>query len=152
MIIQNPTGGKVRVDSGGDGHYGASRTKKGAGGKLIRYSHKGTDFSGTPGQPVKAPISGIIKRKAKPYTSGTYSGCLIVGKSGVCKMFYLEPNPDLIGLFVEQGDVIGVMQDISKRYKGVTPHVHIQFDEFNPELLLDTESKETDKCQTAAME
>lgn len=136
ICIYNPTGGKVRADSGGDGHYGSSRTN---GSK--RYAHKGTDFSGTPGQPVRTPISGVIKRKANPYAGESYSGCLIVGKSGVCKMFYLEPNPDLIGHFVSKGDVIGVMQDISKKYDGVTPHVHVQFDEFNPEFLLDCEDQ-----------
>lgn len=138
-MITNPTGGAVRVDSGGDGHYGASRRK--ANG--TRYAHKGTDFEGTPGQPVKAPISGIIKRKAKPYTNGEYSGCVIVGKSGVCKMFYLVVSPNLVGTPVIQGSIIGVMQDISKRYQGVTPHVHLQFDEINPELLLDEEPEET---------
>jgi murein DD-endopeptidase MepM/ murein hydrolase activator NlpD len=136
MIIANPTGGEVRVDAGGDGHYGASRTKT-VNGKTARYAHRGTDFSGTPGQPVKAPIGGVIKRKAKPYSIGEYSGCLIVGKKGMCKMFYLEPNPDLIGKPVRQGDVIGVMQDISKKYAGVTPHIHVEFPEFNPEILLD---------------
>lgn len=135
-MITNPTGQSVRSDSGGDGHYGASRTRT-RNGQTTRYAHRGTDFSGTPGQPVYAPIGGIIKRKAKPYTSGIYSGCLIVGKKGVCKMFYLLPNPDLIGQPITQGEVIGVMQDISKRYTGVTPHVHVEFNEFNPEFLLD---------------
>lgn len=136
MIIANPTGGKVRIDAGGDGHYGASRTKT-VDGKVVRYAHCGTDFTGTPGQPVKAPIGGIIKRKAKPYSSGEYSGCLIVGPKGICKMFYLKPNPDLVSKPIRQGDIIGVMQDISKKYANVTPHVHVQFDEFNPEFLLD---------------
>lgn len=136
MIIANPTGGKIRVDVGGDGHYGASRTKT-VDGKTVRYAHRGTDFSGTPGQPVKAVIGGVIKRKAKPYSTGEYSGCLIIGKKGICKMFYLEPNLDLIGKPVHQDDVIGVMQDISKKYANVTPHVHVEFPEFNPEILLD---------------
>lgn len=136
-MITNPTGGKVRSDAGGDGHYGASRTKT-INGKTVRYAHRGTDFEGTPGQPVKAPIGGIIKRKAKPYSSGHYSGCLIVGRKGMCKMFYFEPNPDLIGGVVSKGDIIGVMQDISKKYAIVTPHVHVEIPEFNPEILLDS--------------
>lgn len=149
-MICNPTGGPVRVDAGGDGHYGARRSKTGSNGNIIRYAHKGTDFSGTPGQPVKAPIGGILRRKAKPYSSGEYSGCLIVGRKGVCKMFYFLPNPDLIGQPVSTGDVIGVMQDISKKYANVTPHVHVQFDEFNPEFLLDVieEIEDTDGQET----
>lgn len=143
-MITNPTGKPVRSDSGGDGHYGASRSKKGAGGNLIRYAHRGADFSGTPGQPIKAPIGGVIKRKARPYAEGEYLGCVIVGKKGICKMFYFIPNPDLVGRVVSQGDVIGVMQDISKKYAGVTPHVHLEFNEFNPEYLLDDETEKSD--------
>ena len=70
-MITNPTGKPIRVDAGGDGHYGASRRRSDG----TRYAHKGTDFSGTPGQPVRVPIGGILKRKAKPYSKGEYSGC-----------------------------------------------------------------------------
>lgn len=138
-MITNPTGGKVRVDSGGDGHYGARRSRTNSDGSITYYAHKGTDFLGTPGQPVKAPIGGIIRRKANPYAKGEYSGCLIAGKKGVCRMFYFNPNPDLIGKPVKEGEVIGVMQDISKKYKKVKPHVHVQLDEFSPELLVGDE-------------
>lgn len=138
-LIVNPTGGKIRSDAGGDGHYGAKRSKKEKKGGTwvsIVYSHRGTDFEGCPIQPVYAPISGKITRKAAPYRNSHYSGVVIKGPVGEIKMFYLQPIRKLIGMNVDQGETIGIMQDISQRYPNVTPHVHLQIEELNPELLL----------------
>lgn len=138
-LIVNPTGGKIRSDAGGDGHYGAKRSKKEKKGEtwvLVVYTHGGTDFEGFPGQPVLAPIAGKIEREARPYANANYSGVLLAGPSGKVKMFYLRPHAELIGTWVEQGQPIGLMQDISQRYDNVGPHVHLQIEEFDPELLL----------------
>jgi murein DD-endopeptidase MepM/ murein hydrolase activator NlpD len=124
----NPTGMPIRgSDKWGEGRYGASR------GSRI---HEGADYICEPGQPVRAPIEGEIVREAKPYPESGYSGLLIQGKYMAIKMFYLEPFRDMIGKHVAQGDIIGVAQDISKRYdKEMTPHIHLQIEHLNPEIL-----------------
>jgi len=134
-LMANPTGLEIRNDAGGDGHYGASR-KKIINSKTIRYAHPGEDRVCKPGQEVAAVIGGIIPRIARPYLNKDFSGLLIVGKSGKVKMFYLEPFPELIGKHVEQGQVIGIAQDISKKYPDVIPHIHTQILEWNPGSLI----------------
>lgn len=139
-LILNPTGGKIRSDAGGDGHYGAKRSKKeeknGTWVSIV-YSHRGTDFEGCPGQPVYAPISGKIQRKSAPYKNSHYSGVLLVGPTGEIKLWYFQPVDALIGQHVKQGETIGLMQDISQRYANVTPHVHLQIERWNPETLME---------------
>ena len=128
----SPTGQGVRSDRMGDGHFGASRD----GGKR---SHNGTDFICTPGQQVAAPIDGVIVRAARPYADdANYSGVVIENGQMSIKMFYLEPDLDLMGSLVNQGDPIGRAQDIAAKYGGgMTPHVHLQVDRVDPELLLE---------------
>ena len=133
----NPTGLGVRNDKGGRGYYGAPRSRMLATGKLQRYLHKGTDYRCEPGQIVKSPMTGIIARRAKPYAHDFYSGVLIVSKRLSLKMFYLEPNSDLIGKVVKIGDTIGIAQDISKKYPTVTPHIHVEIVKCDPEIFID---------------
>lgn len=125
MII-SPTGKGIRSDSGGDGHYRAKR-----GNRL----HGGTDYKCEPLQNVLAPISGIIEREARPYADGEWSGVVISNSDMKIKMFYFVPNPLKIGKHVDQGEVIGIAQDIGEKYKGVTPHIHLQIESIDPEIL-----------------
>ena len=107
----------VRIDSGGDGKYGARRHNK---------YHKGTDYRGIPGNPAIAPIDGRVLREAKPYANEPYSGFVIVGVKCTIKAFYFKLDKSLIGKFVLQGDAVGTIQDISKREgnEGMIPHIH----------------------------
>jgi hypothetical protein len=125
--ITSPTGLGERNDSEGFGYYGAPR------GKRI---HLGRDYEGVPGQDVYCPIeSGKIVREAPPYEFSKFKGILIQGKHIAVKMFYLDPWEHLIGKYVKRYDIIGIMQDISERYNGMTPHVHLKIDSIDPELL-----------------
>ena len=128
----SPTGQGVRSDSMGDGHFGASRD----GGTRL---HNGTDFICNPGQEVASPIDGKIVRVAKPYANDSnYSGVAIENGQMSIQMFYLEPYSDLIGKLVRQGDPIGTAQDIAAKYGGVmVPHIHLQVDRVDPELLME---------------
>lgn len=140
----SPTGNKIRVaDKNGSGLFGASRD----GGKR---RHGGVDFIGEPGQQIVSPIDGRILRVAYPYVQNwDYMGVLIRGDDYDVKIFYMTPYPDIIGKEVVQGQGIGLMQDITKKYPnvGMTPHVHIQVhlfeenlidgDRLNPELLFE---------------
>jgi len=132
----NPVGSKIRVDAGGSGHYGAPRSKINSLGRTIRYRHDGTDYACKPGQDVKAPMTGIIVRRARPYANKNYDGVVIEAKRLAVKMFYVALDEALIGRIVKVGDVIGQAQDISKKYPLVTPHIHVQIVKCDPEIFL----------------
>lgn len=132
MFLMNPTGNRIRNDARGHGHYGARRTKTVAG-KTVAYRHDGTDYEAIPGQVVIAPFTGIIEREARPYAG--YSGVLLVGRRARAKLFYVKPDPELIGKSVKMGSPIGLAQDISKKYPGMTPHVHLRITSLDPEMI-----------------
>ena len=123
----SPTGQPVRrPDKWGRGEYGATR-----GGKI----HQGSDYDCKPGQDVVAPIEGIVIRRARPYRKGSYSGLLIQGKHMALKMFYVKPSKGIVRSHVYQGDKIGEAQDISLKYPGMTPHIHVRIDSADPEIF-----------------
>ena len=123
----NPTGKSVRiVDPQGHGQYGARRS----GGRF----HRGVDYVCKPGQQVVSPISGVVVRYARPYAKGEFQGLLIQGPHIAVKLFYLVPSV-LPGRQVAQGSVIGVAQDISKKYPGMIPHIHIEVESMDVEIL-----------------
>ena len=126
----NPTGGIIRKDSMGDGHYGTSR---GAG-----KTHKGVDYRCKPGQDVLMPVSGRLVRVSRPYSDRSLSGVKIQAKAMDLTMFYFAPDLNLIGKWVNAGEVIGIAQDVSLRYDKhkMFPHIHLQIDHFNPHVLI----------------
>ena len=129
----SPTGkGIRRSDKWGKGSYGDSRKSQGS-----RYAHKGTDYICDPGQDIVAPIRGLVTRFARPYAKGIYSGLLIQGRHVAVKMFYFKPEKSIVGCFVKQGRVIGKAQDISEKFPGMTPHVHLEIDSIDPEIFTD---------------
>jgi len=125
----NPTGRKQRKqDVHGSGDYLAGR-----GGRV----HRGRDYKCDPGQAVVAPIGGRVVRESRPYNVGEYSGVVIRNQKMAIKMWYFKPYPCVIGRDVCQGQQIGHAQDISKKYPGMIPHVHLEIDHLDPELLMD---------------
>ena len=79
------------------------------------------------GEPILAPISGLVIREAIPYKDSLLSGVVIQGSEeygGIdVKLFYVG------GLYcgaVRAGDVIGHAQDLTVRYPGITNHVHLE--------------------------
>jgi len=127
MRIVNPTKKAVRVDKGGDGHYGAPRTKI-RNGRTYHYKHKGTDFFCDPGQDVVSPVFGKIVRIAYPYADKNYGGVVIDAHWIVIKLFYMDPIENAVGRVLYPNEKIGTAQDISKKYKkyGVLPHIHLE--------------------------
>ncbi len=115
----SPTGKGVRgTDNWGSGAFGASRGER---------THKGADYICEPGQSVVAPCTGFIVREARPYADRPYSGVLIADGVMTIKLFYFSPFEHLIGKGVEQGQAIGIAQDISAPgYAGMTPHIHME--------------------------
>lgn len=148
ISLYNPTGKRVRSDSAGDGHYAARRSK----GNTV-YEHKGVDFECEPGQLVYSPVDGVVVRVAYPYANDdNYMGLVIETRWCKVKMFYFEPFGLLNGGSpINQGDDIGIAQDISKRYpgSGMTPHVHLEIYNLsqNPELYIAKETDFTEEIQ-----
>ncbi len=128
--MKNPTGGKIRSDSQGDGHYGASRgTRK----------HRGVDYECIPSQIVYAPISGKITRRVQVYKdSKKWVGIEIAGRRMTIKLFYVTTDPIRIGTDVKCGEPVGLAQDISERYSPeMIPHVHCEIVALDCECLME---------------
>ena len=129
----NSTGGSIRNDRGGSGHFGAPR-KKEIDGRIVRYRHRGTDYVCIPGQEIWMPFTAVIIRFKNPYEG--FHGILFRGKGIVGTLFYVDVTQELIGREMKEGEIIGKAEDISKRYDLVTPHVHFQIDKIDPEILI----------------
>lgn len=115
---------KIRNDARGDGYFGASR------GRRI---HNGLDILVSPGSAVYCPIEGIMLRMAYPYgtTRGNHQweGCVIVGvgdyRGYEVKIFYMRPF--VIGDYLFPGEIIGIAQDISRKYSpSMLDHLHVE--------------------------
>ena len=108
-----------RSDRWGSGQFGAPRGRR---------THAGIDIEAFAGEQVMSPIDGNVLREALPYPNDTtYRGVLIVGTGEWAgyevKIFYV------LGHFcgtVHAGDVIGTAQDLSRKYPGITNHIHLQ--------------------------
>lgn len=121
-------------DAHGKGHFHAPRDN----GKR---KHSGTDIVANPNEPIYSPISGLITRHPFPYgTDLRFKGIEIKNKDFVVKIFYL--NPTIIqGTSVKAGQIIGYAQDLTKKYKGIINHVHLEVKNtagtlINPETLV----------------
>ena len=126
LTIQTPTGSlKMRNDTNGKGHFGASRGDR---------DHKGYDLlNEVVGSDVISPISGKITRVMNVYKdTNEFVGVEIVGIYGIntpvmVKMFYVDLYPNLVGSEVERGAKIGVQQDIARHWGGgMKNHVHLE--------------------------
>lgn len=128
----SPTKHTVRgQDVWGNGRYGASRGDK---------RHKGSDFICLPGDEVYAPTKAMVERiaypYAEPYKNIMYSGLLLIANDYTIKMFYFEPLKSVLKTTVEEGQLIGHAQAISKRYPKMIDHIHLQIDSINPEIFI----------------
>ena len=129
----NPTGGNIRNDVGGAGYFGAPR-KKISDGKTIRYRHRGVDYVCIPKQEVWMPFTAVIIRYKNPYEG--YHGVLFRGKGMVGTLFYVDVDKEMIGKQLKEGEVVGVAEDLSKKYSNILPHIHFQIDKIDPEILI----------------
>lgn len=118
----NPTMGPLRgVDAYGSGSFGAARD----GGHR---SHDGTDYVAAPNTTVYSPISGEVTKLGYAYAKNTALRFVEVTNSVsslVTRVLYVDPSVAL-GDKLIAGDPIGVAEDLSKKYRGITNHVHVQ--------------------------
>jgi murein DD-endopeptidase MepM/ murein hydrolase activator NlpD len=110
---------KVRnFDSQGSGAFASRRGHK---------PHYGEDLIVEPGQEVYAPHDGILKRVVQAYDdTPEFKGVEIVSENFISSILYMDPDAALVGKQVLTGDLIGHAQDISKKYPGITKHIHWQ--------------------------
>ena len=121
-------------DPTGHGYYGAKRgTRK----------HQGVDVLSTPGEDVKAPISGVVTKYGYVYKNP---------KPNKPKMRYVEITGDIyrvwlmystlenfdIGDRIFEGDIFGKAQDVGGYWGGdMMNHIHVQVWKYG--LLTDPE-------------
>lgn len=136
----SPTGNGIRYhDEHGFGLYGKPRAGKDKHG--IDKIHVGLDFIVHPiGQEVVAPSDGLVIRIKYPYSEPVngimFSGIFVRANDYEYTLFYFEPLKSILKTKIHEGQVIGHAQDVSIKYPGITPHVHLNFDSINPELFL----------------
>jgi murein DD-endopeptidase MepM/ murein hydrolase activator NlpD len=133
--FSNPTHRLVRgVDAFGSGDFLARRD----GGKR---KHHGVDYIAAVGQSVRAPISGEVSRLGYAYGGdGGYRVIEIANSETkhTARVLYAAPSVK-VGDVVVAGQEIGVAQDLSKRYPGITNHVHVELRDARQRLLDATE-------------
>ena len=113
---------KMRNDSLGQGHYGASRGSR---------RHRGVDLVVLKNQKIFAPFNGTITRKLVVYGSDPkYKGFEIQSEDDntiKVKVFYCIVNSNLIGEKVQRGQVIGTAQAINEKYNNkMKNHIHVE--------------------------
>jgi RHS repeat-associated protein len=121
---RNPTGGPIRgTDRWGSGAYEAPRD----GGTR---QHAGVDYSGQVGGPVRAPISGTLE-----YVDGFFRITTRRDPNGVQysvrlmhvdPLFCPRPGGPIRARQVQEGDIIGTIEDLPRTYPEITPHAHVE--------------------------
>jgi murein DD-endopeptidase MepM/ murein hydrolase activator NlpD len=106
------------LDSFGSGAYGASRGN---------HTHRGVDFSALPNSIVHASRGGKVTKLGYPYSDDLdYRYVQVTDAYGLeWRYFYVKPSVAVDDV-IRTGDSIGFVQDLDTRYKGITPHVHLE--------------------------
>ncbi|MBA4849481.1 M23 family metallopeptidase [Emticicia sp. BO119] len=111
---------KIRVDSQGNGNFGASRTGFG--------KHYGIDLVVTEGQKVYAPFSGSVNiiENALSDKKG-YKGVRIFAENNLqIDVLYIIPAVANNSI-VKKGQLIGYAQNITKAYnQSMLNHIHVE--------------------------
>lgn len=106
-------------DRHGCGYFGAPRGN---------HKHEGVDLVAYPGSYVYAPFDGDITKEGYCYPdTAEYRYIEITGKQWICRVLYSKlDDAHYVGKKVAEGQFLGVVQDIAKRYPGITPHAHVE--------------------------
>ncbi len=133
MLIIPPIRGQ---DSQGNGAFQAPRVKYIDGVKK-EYLHKGEDFLCYPESKIINFRSGVVSKIGFPYRQhGLKTGkdklkaefryIEITDNDGV-RVRYMYVQPFLsVGSEIEAGVILGVSQDLTKPFKGIGNHIHIE--------------------------
>ena len=139
-------------DIWGEGRYEAPRRKKGR-----IYKHKGVDYSAYPGSVILSPVDGVIERIGKPYSDPSKDDFKLivikVDEQTYIKIMYIWPIVDT-GYSIKKGTTIGLVQDLTTIYNGITNHFHLEVEvegvNVNPEIWItayDTDYKRNNRSR-----
>jgi len=104
-------------DSWGSGAFGASRGDR---------KHNGVDLLCDAHTSIQSSISGKVTKVGYPYADDLSYRYVQVSKGGYdYRIFYVSPSVNE-GDVVDVGDLIGMSQDLEKRYEGIPNHVHFE--------------------------
>lgn len=104
-------------DSQGCGHFGASRGSR---------EHKGIDLLALQHQGIQATVSGKVTKLGYPYADDlSYRYVEITNDDYKFRIFYIKPTV-VEGQEVSSDDTIGIVQDLERRYEGISNHVHFE--------------------------
>lgn len=127
-------------DSQGSGEFGAPRSDN--------RTHMGIDIACMEGSKVIAPAHGTVTKIGYPYNpddpkKGHLRYVQITEKEHFhCRYFYVLPMVR-VGDNVRAGDIIGIVQGLTKIYPGITDHFHYEVKSrgafINPEEYLNIE-------------
>jgi murein DD-endopeptidase MepM/ murein hydrolase activator NlpD len=112
-------------DAQGSGAFGAPRGER---------THSGIDFACIKGSKILSVCAGKVTKLGYPYNpSDQLRGHLryvqvtdIDGRD--VRYFYINPSVE-VGDKVSTDDVLGISQDLSRIYNGITPHFHFEVKE-----------------------
>lgn len=114
---------KIRgCDEQGCGHFGASRGHR---------KHKGIDLEADNGSIIKAFSSGKVTKIGFPYRQDDpkrkhFRYVQVTNSEGHdFRYFYISPVVELHE-FVEKGEPLGMLQDLTRVYPDITPHFHFE--------------------------
>lgn len=136
--VTETTLAKRIADPWGKGHFGAPRNGR---------THNGQDYCCPTGAHVLSPVTGVVTKVGFPYGDDlAFRYVQVTDSEGYeHRVFYLEPLVKH-GEDVPEGSVLGLSQDLSRRYRGILQHVHYEIryrGEFiDPEALCLSTQKE----------
>lgn len=105
-------------DAHGSGKWNAPRGDR---------KHKGVDFACFPMTKILSPIIGECTKIGYPYGDDlSFKYVQVTDDAGRDhRFFYLDPKVK-VGDQILIGDVLGEVQNLERRYPGITPHVHYE--------------------------
>jgi murein DD-endopeptidase MepM/ murein hydrolase activator NlpD len=109
---------KRGTDKWGSGEFGAPRGD---------HTHNGIDYAAPSNSPILAPVGGVVSKIGYAYGDDlSFRYVQITTIDGYeHRIFYVFP-------WVREGDTvlidkqIGLSQDLTERYPGITPHIHYE--------------------------
>lgn len=104
-------------DGFGAGHFGAPRGSR---------THKGVDLLASSGEAIESPVTGTVTKLGYSYGDDlSYRYVQITAGGYDFRVFYVDPSVR-VGQEVIADTVIGLAQDLGRRYPGIPNHVHFE--------------------------